>query len=460
MTNLTIDTSFFAKYNIPGPRYTSYPPAPYFKEDFDPRQWELQLSQLNAEDKSLSFYFHVPFCPRRCRYCGCTTETGVGVPVMDRYYQALLKEMDMVLEKLDAPKRIKQIHFGGGTPNFFHINKIQILLQKLTTKFQLTNEAEVAMECDPNLLKLPQLKQLYDIGFTRLSFGLQDFNIDVLRASGRSFPTIHPKDLIKEGRRQGFKGLNLDLIYGLARQTPASFKETLHQTIEADPDRIAVFGYAHVPWQMPHQKALEKYGLPTTDERLEMAVSAHNILTSAGYTAIGMDHYAKPSDDLAKALSEGSLHRNFQGYCTKKTTGEVVAFGASGISQLSSGYAQNIKSSPAYADCIDKGKLPLHRLYILSQEDRFFKDVINSLMCAGRLSPVRLSDKHKIPLKEVQKKIQPGLEKMAPFVEDGLVSVHNNEVHVTRQGWLVVRCIAMAFDPLLKEKKGQYSKTV
>jgi oxygen-independent coproporphyrinogen-3 oxidase len=372
----------------------------------------------------------------------------------------MLKEMDMVFGLLEKTRPVSQIHFGGGTPNYLPMKFLKEILTRIKRDFSFKEDAEVAIECDPNLLTRDKLKGLKDLGFNRISFGLQDFNREVLKAVNRKFPAIPPGDLISQARELGFTGINMDLIYGLPKQTAESFSHTLEQTMEAGPDRVAVFGYAHVPWQKPHQQALEKAGLPSPEARIQMAVLAHNLLTAGGYLSIGMDHYAKPGDELALALKQGLLHRNFQGYCTRQTTGQVYGFGASAITQLYLGYGQNRKDTEAYIHEVSGGGHPVERMYRMTEDDLFYREVINGLMCQGHLDERELAQKTGLEQLRVHGKLVPGLEKLKSYVNDGLIKTSKHKVEVTPKGWLVVRCVAMLFDPLLEEKKAKYSRTV
>ncbi|MBF0431595.1 MAG: oxygen-independent coproporphyrinogen III oxidase, partial [Fibrobacteria bacterium] len=458
--NYTIDPGFINKYNKPGPRYTSYPPAPYFTTDIDREQWAKTLQTSNKYNDNISFYFHIPFCPKRCLYCGCTTDTGVKRTRLDSYFNAITKEMGLVLPHIETTRPVSQIHFGGGTPNFFPYAYLEQLLSILINKFSLTEKAEIAIECDPNLLNLEKLSALRKMGLNRISFGLQDFNKTVLKNVNRKFPETPPDKLIQHSRKLGFRGINLDLIYGLPGQDISTFRQTLQKTIEADPDRVAVFGYAHVPWQMPHQEQLEKLGLVNPDERIQMSILAHDALKEAGYTPIGMDHFAKKDDALAIALKERKLHRNFQGYCTKETTGQVYAFGASGISQLYEGYGQNIKGTDEYINMINQNKLPLSKTYFMTKENLFFREVINGLMCRGELNPSLLAERFNMSKAEVTAKTAFGMGQLDEFEQDGIVERDGKTLRITPKGWLVVRCVAMVFDPLLEQNKGRYSKTM
>lgn len=463
--NATADTmlseEFLRRYDVPGPRYTSYPPAPHFHEGVSQDQLRDLLAGSNSRGtRDLSFYVHVPFCPKQCLFCGCTTEIGRPGSAVQDYFEVLALEMGRVLPLLDADRPVTQIHFGGGTPNGVPFKYLGEVLDRIRSRFQLAEGAEVAIECDPNLLTLKKLADLRALGFNRISFGLQDFDRDVLAAVNRDFPRLEPAILIAEAKRLGFRGVNLDLIYGLPRQTPESFADAVRRCIEADPDRVATFSYAHVPWAKDHQKVLEGRGLPSPDAKLAMAVATHNAFLAAGYRAIGMDHFAKPDDDLALALDQGLLHRNFQGYCSRRTTGQVVGFGASAIGQLHDGYIQNVKESSRYSLAVREGGLPVERAYLMSREDRFRRDVINGLMCQGVLDPAVAGAGEGMDPQEVDQRLESGLEHLDPFVEDGLVERRDGKVLVTSKGRLAVRNVAMLFDPLLKDGPGRYSRTV
>ena len=457
----TPTAEFLRTYDVPGPRYTSYPPAPHFRAGWDQREiLDLFARSNSTGDRNLSFYVHVPFCPKQCLYCGCTTEIGKGGTEILSYFGAVHREMDRLLPLLDPSRPVTQIHFGGGTPNAVPVRELASCIEHLLRGRALSPHAEVAIECDPNLLSMGRLGELRQAGFNRVSFGLQDFDRDVLASVGRGFPRIAPAELVAESHRLGFRGVNLDLIYGLPGQTPDGFAKSVERTVEAAPDRVAVFGYAHVPWAKEHQKALEAKGLPDAESRIEMAVRSYRDFQAAGYVPIGMDHYARPDDELSLALREGTLHRNFQGYCSRRSTGQVVAFGASGISQLHEGYVQSIKESRAYSQAVARGELPLERAYVLSPDERFHRDVINSIMCRGELDLDRIGEGEGVSPAETRRILSPGLDRLDGPVADGLCTFDGAVLRTTPLGRLAVRNIAFLFDPLLKDSPGRYSRTV
>jgi len=458
---VTLTADFLRKYDVPGPRYTSYPPAPHFTTGWPESDILSLLERSNGVgDRNLSFYVHVPFCPKRCLFCGCTTEIGKPGSEVLSYFQAVHREMDRILPLLDASRPVTQIHFGGGTPNAAPVRELASVIEHLLRGRILAPQAEVAIECDPNLITRSKLADLRAAGFNRISFGLQDFDLQVLDAVERGFPRIAPAELVEISHQLGFSGVNLDLMYGLPLQTPEGFRNTVQSTIEAAPDRVATFGYAHVPWVKEHQKTLEERHLPDADARISMAVDAHAAFQAAGYVPIGMDHYAKPGDELEVALREGTLHRNFQGYCSRRTTGQVVAFGSSGISQLHEGYVQNIKESSAYSAAVARGELPVERAYVLSPDERFHRDVVNSIMCRGVLELDRVGAGEGFDGAQVRQILSDGIFRLDEFIADGLCTFDGNTLRATALGRLAVRNIAFLFDPLLKSGKGRYSRTV
>ncbi len=456
-----LSEDFLRRYDVPGPRYTSYPPAPHFREGVSQQELERLFRESNTRGtRDLSFYVHVPFCPKQCLFCGCTTEIGRPGSAVREYFDVLALEMERVLALLDPDRPVMQIHFGGGTPNGVPFRFLGEVLDRLRGRFTFHPGAEIAIECDPNLLTLGKLADLRALGFNRISFGLQDFDRDVLASVNRDFPRLEPATLVSEAHKLGFRGVNLDLIYGLPKQTPESFAQSVRRCIEAAPDRVATFSYAHVPWAKDHQKILEERGLPSPNSKLAMAVATHNTFLEAGYLAIGMDHFARPDDDLAQALEQGLLHRNFQGYCSRRTTGQVVAFGASAISQLHDGYVQNVKESARYMEAVRSGGLPVERAYLMTAEDRFRRKVVNSLMCDGVLDPATVGCEEGYSAEQVQERLGEGMERLAPFVEDGLVRLDGDRVLITDRGRLAVRNVAMLYDPMLADGPGRYSRTV
>ena len=450
------------KYNRPGPRYTSYPPANFFSPEFTNENYMAQIEESNTKgSENISIYIHIPFCSQRCHFCGCNTTLFESDLIVSRYIDCLIKEIDLVAKHLDLKNRkVTQVHWGGGTPNSIDHKHISRVMEKIHTLFTFTDYAEIAIECNPAYLDQDEITYLKQTGFNRISIGIQDFNPKILDCVNRLHSKLPHADLIKMIRDAGFTGVNYDFIYGLPHQTVESFNDTIRKAIELGPDRLVTFSYAHVPWVMGEQKNLEKLGLPSPDEKLSMFLSSMEIVANNGYEQIGLDHYAKPSDDLAKALREKKLHRNFQGYCTKETTGQVYGFGCSSISQMYGGYSQNEKALKKYMDRIETDGLAVERGYSLSFEEMVTKEVINETMCNGFLSFAEIGERFNITATEVKKIIDYKEEKLAEFIEDGLMTIHEDSFEVSKNGMLIVRNIAMAFDPQLNTEGDKYSKTI
>jgi oxygen-independent coproporphyrinogen III oxidase len=462
-TTLNSDQALLLRYNQQTPRYTSYPPANHFTPDWTTESAaELIRASNQVGARNMGFYFHIPFCPKRCLFCGCNTEIGRSGTFIRQYMETLPLELERVASLLDPSRPVTQIHFGGGTPNAVPLSYLATLLDSLRDHFKLADKSEVAIECDPNLLTPEKLEALAAMGFNRVSYGLQDFNTDVLAAVNRKFPRIHPRDLVNQSRQLGFKGINIDLIYGLPRQTTASFRDTIQQMLAADPDRISLFPYAHVPWMKGHQSELETFGFPTPEERLVMATESRATLEKAGYVPIGMDHFAKPDDELTHALRRGTLHRNFQGYCPGELSGQIYAVGASAISQLHEGYLQNARDTHDYLARIQKGELAIAHGYRMKPEDQPVRAAIGDLLCQGVTELKDILREHPVPAAWANSWWTASIERLAPFIADGLVECLGDRVLITSRGLPLARLIAAAFDPL-NAQSGQtkrYSQAV
>jgi oxygen-independent coproporphyrinogen-3 oxidase len=458
---MQIRKDLILKYNQPGPRYTSYPPANHFHTGISIDDYKNALKQSNLDfPQSISLYVHVPFCPKLCHFCGCTTSCSKDNVLFRNYIDAVKSEINSVADLIDHSRLVSQIHWGGGTPNSIPIELIQEVMDLFKQRFKLDKNAEIAMECSPAYLELEHIDQLAAMGFNRLSLGIQDFNEDVLRIVNRD-PSKHPvDDLVKRMKKNGFKGVNLDLIYGLPGQTPETFSDSIKKAIEINPDRIVTFSYAHVPWVKSAQNYLEKVGIPSAEEKLTLMETAYDLLTEAGYMAIGMDHYAKPEDDLYEALKTKMLHRNFQGYCTRQTTGQVYGFGSSSISQLDSGYYQNEKSIAAYIESINNKQWAIERGYIVDREEKIIRTVINELMCNLFIDFNEIGNIFNIEPDEVKRIIGYKVDNLSPFIADNLLEINENQIKINEDGSLVVRNIAMIFDPKLSVSQNQYSKTI
>jgi len=458
---MKIDNYLVKKYNRQGPRYTSYPPANLFHNKYDNKKFTTSILQSNNEyPESISIYIHIPFCPQICHFCGCTTETGFTYKFIERYINAVITEIEMMINFIDLNRKVTQIHWGGGTPNAIPYKFIKLITDKIKKNFDLDEDYEMAIECSPAYFTLKNVDQLKEFGFNRISIGLQDFDKKILDAINRKTSKIPIKDIINKIKNTGFSGTNIDLVYGLPLQTIEGFNSSVKKAIELDVDRIATFSYAHVPSVIPRQKVLEKYRFPTAEEKMTMYNNAFELFTKSGYEAIGMDHFAKPNDELSVALKNKELHRNFQGYCTLKTTGQVYGFGASSISQLYSSYAQNEKNAAKYIKAIEDKKLATFRGYCLNNKEKIIRKIINEVMCNYFVDLSEIADTFKLKLQEIIELTSFSNDRFKDFIDDKLLEINDNKVKVNTSGRIVIRNIAMRFDPLMNKNTNSYSKTI
>jgi oxygen-independent coproporphyrinogen-3 oxidase len=458
---MKVTPEFLDKYNKTGPRYTSYPPATSFSTDFTSADLLPAVIKSNDEQpESISIYIHIPFCPQLCHFCGCNTTAFESAAKIRRYIDCVLKEIDTVAANIDKSRKVSQIHWGGGTPNSINFDYLQEITEKIKSHFQFTDYPEIAIECSPAYLTMEDIDRLAAIGFNRVSMGIQDFNPEVLKAINRRGPKFPIEQVMERLRQNNFKGINLDLVYGLPLQTLESFKENIRKAIALSPDRIVTFSYAHVPWVNSNQTKMDATTMAGPEVKLQMLLAGYEIMTKSGYEAIGMDHFAKPTDDLAIAKHNRKLHRNFQGYCTRETTGQVYAFGTSAISQLWGTYAQNLKNLHQYMDAIEATGLAIDRGYSMSKEEIIIREVINQVMCNGYLNFEDIALHLKTTVDEIISITKYNPAKLQPFIEDGLVEIVDENIHVSSDGMFVVRNIAMLFDPNLVNSTSQFSKTV
>lgn len=455
-----IDKNLLEKYNLPLPRYTSYPPATFFHEEFAASDYIKAVEESNNEQpRAISLYLHIPFCTQLCFYCGCTTHISRNNTLYEDYIDALIKEIDLIAQHIDLSRPVSQIHWGGGTPNALNMDQVERIMDAIYKHFKTDANTEIAMECNPAYLSVEYIDRLLKTGFNRISLGIQDFDKKILMAVNRE-PSAMPISKIIDQLREGGASVNLDFIYGLPYQTPESFTKSICQAIEARPDRIVTFSYAHVPWVKSHQKTLEKNGIPGPDEKMKMFESGRKVMLDAGYIPIGMDHFALPDDQLSVAIKNRTLHRNFQGYCTRETTGQVYAFGMSAISQLHNAYAQNTKNIPKYIKAVNNGQAPIEKGYQTDETDVAVREVINEVMCNNRLNWKEVAGRISKSADEL--KIITGFDahQLQPLAEDELVIFDEEEINVTQKGRFLIRNIAALFDPKLKTAKNQFSKTV
>lgn len=442
------------KYNQPGPRYTSYPTALQFTPDVDK---SALLSAIGKETGPLSLYVHLPFCESLCWFCGCTTVITLNHSMADEYLDLLEKEVALLEPHLGGTRHAAQVHFGGGTPSFLSPTQIRKLGTILKRVFTIDKTTEFGVELDPRCVTREHVTAFCELGMNRASMGVQDCNPEVQKAIHRIQPTEQNVQSLQWLREHGVTSVNIDLIYGLPKQTTLSFGETLDEVIGYNPDRFAVFSYAHVPWMKPSQKILERTGLPSPDTKLAMLALITEKLTDAGYEYVGMDHFAKAKDELTVAQKAGTLQRNFQGYSTHGGA-QILALGMSAISQTAGTYRQNLKSLDAYRKAILEGHPPIERGYILTEEDTLRRSVIMQLMCNNRLDFSAFDAK--CTEGSFKQHFSRELENLAPLAADGLLKLHSDHIEVTQWGRYLIRNIAMHFDSYFTAGPKRHARTI
>jgi len=445
------------KYNIPGPRYTSYPTAPQFSDTIDRQSLLEEIRRDNADASPLSLYFHVPFCESLCWYCGCTTVITTRRASAGEYVDLLIKEIELTAPLIDAKRLVTQLHFGGGTPTFLPPAEIDRLAAAIHRHFKFSADAEISVEVDPRRLTKEHVDAFRRLGCNRASLGVQDTNPEVQVAIHRWQPLDMTRQAIAWLRDAGYQSVSVDLIYGLPLQTPASFAQTVEEVIALNPDRLAIFSYAHVPWVKPSQKIFDqRQQLPSTEEKLTMLMTASQKLVAAGYATIGMDHFARPEDELAVAFRDGTLHRNFQGYTTRAGA-SLYGFGMSSISQTDGSFRQNYKELPEYIAAINEGRLPIERGYVLSDDDKRRRTIITDIMCARGLDFAALSQKLGLDFEQIYAS---ELATLGDLEADGLITRTPGKVSITQMGLLFLRIFGMRFDAHLEKKRTGFSKVV
>lgn len=447
------------KYNVQGPRYTSYPPAPSWSDALGPADYDAALRQSNEDPAApLSLYVHLPFCEKLCYFCGCTTFiTGKNRSFEDPYLQRLTKEVEWVADRLSDRRRVVQFHLGGGTPTYILPEKLDEFLSRLRSRFRFDAKAEVGVETDPRVTGDKHLGVLKKHGFNRISMGVQDFDPRVQKAVNRLQPFEQTRDLVAQARRLGFESVNIDLIFGLPYQNPATFGKTIEQVLEINPDRLAVYSYAHVPWLKKHQDLLAPH-LPSEREKFEILLMAVKGFMEAGFEYIGMDHFARPDDELAKARRNRTLWRNFQGYTTKAGT-DLIAFGMSGISNVRHAFFQNQRDTKAYEQAIDAGSGATVRGFRLGPDDKVRSRVIHNILCHAVVVKSEIEKEFGISFDAY---FQDALKNLEPMRADGLVDLSPGEIRPTALGRFFLRNLAMPFDAYLP-KAGEtrvFSRTV
>ncbi|ASM40414.1 oxygen-independent coproporphyrinogen III oxidase [Campylobacter sp. RM12327] len=451
-----IDFDAYAKYSKPGPRYTSYPTALEFSENFSYDEYIKELSNQDSKTP-LSLYFHMPFCRSACYFCGCNVIYTSKTDKMDRYIDYISKEMEILSKFVDTSRVVTQMHFGGGTPTYFNAKQLEKHIKNIKKHFKnFSQDAEVSCEIDPRHLNEEQLKVMVENGFNRISYGVQDFDEKVQKEIHRIQPFEMTKNAVDMARKNGIKSINMDLIYGLPYQSLESFKKTLEISLKLDTDRYAIFNYAHLPWLKKSMRKFDETTLPKPKEKLEILKFTHDFLTSNGYKMIGMDHYAKENDELFKALNNGSLHRNFQGYTTKGGA-DLIGIGLTSIGEGVRHYAQNYKEMSEYEKAIDENKLPFFKGVLLNQEDIIRKSVIMGLMSNFMINIKDIENRFNINFFDHFKSALSKLDSLKDFID-----ISPNFIKVTPTGTLLIRNIAMCFDEYMDKNVGEkrFSKTV
>ncbi|MDX5407838.1 MAG: oxygen-independent coproporphyrinogen III oxidase [Chromatiaceae bacterium] len=453
MQTIQWDRKLINKYNINGPRYTSYPTALALTPDFDPARIHAAIRQSSD---ALSLYVHIPFCHKLCYYCGCNKVVTRHQHKADSYLDALAQEMALYAPMLEG-KRINQLHFGGGTPTFLTKVQLSRLMALLHQHFNINVDAEISIEIDPRSCSDDKLRHLRHLGFNRVSFGVQDLDEKVQIAINRQQDAELICHQVALSRKLGFTSINLDLIYGLPFQHPASFSETVEEIIRLNPDRISLFSYAHLPERFAAQRKIPTTSLPDAPLKLQLMQLAITRFVSAGYQFIGMDHFAKPTDALAKAQQAGKLQRNFQGYTTAGQNA-LIGLGVSSISQVSGVLWQNSKDVAKYYAAINAGQMPVERGFSLNDDDTLRSALISQLICHFELDIAAFSREWQ--LDSFWQYFAEALVRLQPFMEDGLVEVYAGRIKVTDAGRLWVRSICACFDAYLTQGQQRYSKVV
>ena len=458
---VVFNKNLIRRYDTFGPRYTSYPTAVQFSTDFNVSDYLDCVTHSNEDivPAPLSLYLHIPFCDTICYYCGCSKVITKDKSKAAHYIQLLKKEIKLQGDIFAKDRKVSQIHWGGGTPTFLSNEEIGEIIDCLRDNFNVPagDQVEFGIEVDPRTVDHDRLKKLYIMGFNRISFGVQDFDNCVQQAVNRVQSTQQIKDHIRDSRDLHYKSINIDLMYGLPHQTTQSFSKTLDTTIELNPDRIAIYNYAHLPEMFKPQRRINEDELPSAEEKLNILHLCIDKLQNAGYVYIGMDHFAKENDSLVKAQQEGTLHRNFQGYSTHADC-DIVAMGITAISRIGDSYSQNVRTIDEYEDCLQQNKIPVFRGIKLENDDILRREIINELMCNNKLDIKALENKWGINFKTYFKSSLINLQKMS---DDNLLKIGKTDLTITTTGRLLARSICMQFDRYLQGKNNnRFSRVI
>lgn len=456
-----IDADLLRRFDVAGPRYTSYPTADRFVEAFGKTEYIQALEQrkeMVGGSAPLSVYVHIPFCESVCYYCACNKVITKHHERAGEYLVALRKEIELTLRHLDRQPQVSQMHFGGGSPTFLSDAELEALMGDLRQAFRLQPGAEVSIEVDPRTVNAERLAHLRKIGFNRLSFGVQDFDPDVQKAVHRVQSHDSVVALMREARVLGFESINVDLIYGLPLQTSTSFARTVAQVAALKPDRIALYGYAHLPQRFKPQRRIDAAELPQAGDKIQMLAGAISGFLSNGYSYIGMDHFALSTDSLAVAKRQGRLHRNFQGYSTQPDC-DLIGLGVSSIGRVGATYSQSVKTLPEYYDALRHDELPTARGLALNRDDLVRRAVIMALMCQGRVEFESIELAHLVDFKRY---FAAELEKLHALAETGMVEIEPGAIQVTALGWYFVRAVALVFDRYLQadQQRARFSRII
>ena len=450
-----ISPDLLQRFDVAGPRYTSYPTADRFVEAFGSDEYSAALAHRRSGAAAmalpLSLYVHIPFCESLCYYCACNKIITKHHERAEPYLRYLSREIDLHTAQLGTGQPVSQLHLGGGTPTFFDDRQLTELMDMLRRNFALAPGGEYSIEVDPRTVDAQRLSVLHRLGFNRLSFGVQDFDPEVQKAVHRVQPAEQVFALVEAARGIGFESVNVDLIYGLPRQTPESFQRTLAQVNQLRPDRIALYAYAHLPERFKPQRRILQADLPPAANKVSMLSASLDAFIGAGYVYVGMDHFALPDDALAVAKRQGRLHRNFQGYSTQPDC-DLIGLGVSAIGKVGATYSQNAKTLEEYCDHLDQGRLPVVRGLALSRDDVVRRAVIMALMCQGELQFESIELAHLIDFRSY---FATELETLQTLQDQGLAEVHSTGITVTEQGWFFVRAVAMVFDRYLQADRNR-----
>ena len=456
LPGVKFDLNLIKKYDTPTPRYTSYPPATELTESFTEQDFKDAIALSNARQTPLSLYFHIPFCQSACYYCGCNIVVSGNKNIAVPYVEYLTRDIQQTAKLIDTNRPVVQIHWGGGTPNYLSTEQIGYIWKHIENNFKIDSNAEVSIEINPSYIDRDYIFFLRELGFNRISFGLQDFDLKVQTAVNRVQPEDMIFNLMGWIREAEFESVNVDLIYGLPHQNLKSFHQTVQKTIALDPDRIAVFNFAYVPWVKPVQKNIDENALPAPSEKLEILQMTIEELTSSKYLFIGMDHFAKPNDELAIAQSKNALKRNFQGYTTHQEA-ELFGFGATSVSMLQEAYAQNHKQLKDYYQAIEAGNLPTCKGYKLTSDDMLRRDVVMTIMSGMQVNKQEIEHKYNIVFDDY---FAHEVQQLHLLEDDGLVNLSKQYIGVTEIGRLLVRNIAVIFDAHKATRERKLSRAI